>query len=96
MRAAGQRITLLDCRESDEYSLVAIQGSQLLPMSQIAERKQELAGKEDEPLIVYCHHGMRSAQTVAWLRQQGFRKAVSMAGGIDAWAVEVEPEMTRY
>jgi len=96
MRTDGEPFVLLDCREQDEYDLVAIEGSELLPMSQIAERKSDLVGKENEQLVVYCHHGMRSLQTVNWLRQQGFSNAVSMAGGIDAWAVEINPSMTRY
>jgi rhodanese-related sulfurtransferase len=95
-RAEGEQFLLLDCREVEENDLVAIEGSQLIPMSQLAERKNELDGKQAELLVVYCHHGMRSAQTVAWLRQQGFGKAISMAGGIDAWALEIEPGMERY
>ncbi|MGI9458307.1 MAG: rhodanese-like domain-containing protein [Aeoliella sp.] len=87
---------LVDCREADEFDLVAIPGSRLLPMSQITTRLCELAGHEQLPVIVYCHHGARSAQVVMWLRGQGFPSAQSMAGGIDAWAQQIEPGMTRY
>ena len=95
-RKQGEKILLLDCREQQEYDLVAIEGATLLPMSQLIDRVGELAGKEADEIAVYCHHGMRSAQVVAWLRQQGFSEAYSMAGGIDAWAVEIEPGMVRY
>jgi len=88
--------TLLDCRELNEYEVVKIEGATLLPMSEIAERREELAGKEEASIVVHCHHGTRSAQVAAWLRQQGFAKAQSMAGGIDAWVLEIEPGMKRY
>jgi len=89
-------LLLLDCREEQEHELVAIEGALLLPMSQISERHHELKGKEDQSICVYCHHGVRSAQVVAWLRERGFGQAFSMAGGIDAWAVAIEPNMKRY
>ncbi|MCG8448416.1 MAG: rhodanese [Pirellulales bacterium] len=95
-RLSAKDFLLLDCREPEEQELVALEGALLLPMSQLVQRCQELAGQENKQLVVYCHHGMRSAQVVAWLRQQGFHKAQSMAGGIDAWAQEIEPEMPRY
>ncbi len=95
-RKQGEKILLLDCREQEEYDLVAIEGATLLPMSQLMGRAGELAGKEADEIYVYCHHGMRSAQVTAWLREQGFEKAYSVAGGIDAWAVEIEPGMARY
>ena len=87
---------LLDCRESEEYALVAIEGSQLLPMSEIASRVGEIAAHQQKPVVVYCHHGGRSAQVATWLRGQGFTQVQSMAGGIDAWATEIEPGMARY
>lgn len=47
-------------------------------------------------MVMICHHGMRSYQATLWLRQNGFDKAVNLAGGIDAWAREIEPGMARY
>jgi len=90
---------LLDCREEQEHALASISGARLLPMSQLANRVEELAelaGNEERHLVVFCHHGGRSAQVVAWLRQQGFDQAQSMAGGIDCWALDIEPQMPRY
>lgn len=87
---------LLDCREQQEYDLVAIAGSQLLPMSEVASRASELPDDQDRHIIVHCHHGGRSAQVATWLRGQGYARAQSMAGGIDQWAVEIEPGMARY
>ncbi len=90
--ASDEKPLLVDCRETDEYARVAIADAKLLPMSELAQRYQELAGNEEKPLIVYCHHGGRSAQVTAWLRKQGFAQAQSMAGGIDVF----EPGMERY
>lgn len=87
---------LVDCREQQEFDLVHIGGAKLMPMSQITGCLDELAGREEESIIVYCHHGMRSAQVAMWLREQGFANAMSMTGGIDAWAADIEPGMTRY
>lgn len=87
---------LLDCRETDEHALVHIAGATLMPMSELASRVGELQDLRDEHLVVYCHHGARSAQVASWLRGQGFESVQSMAGGIDRWAVEIEPGMARY
>lgn len=87
---------LIDCREVAEWDLVHIEGATLLPMSQIAAQLDKLAGRQQEHLIVYCHHGMRSAQVAMWLRGQGFANTQSMAGGIDAWAAEIDPQLARY
>jgi len=95
-RSQTKDFLLVDCREPDEHAVVAIDGALLLPMSELVDGVCELAGKENQPLVVYCHHGQRSAQVTAWLREQGFSNAQSMAGGIDAWAVEIEPGMVRY
>lgn len=93
---AEQPPLLVDCREQQEYDLVAIAGSQLLPMSELMTRVGELEPHKQRPIVVHCHHGGRSAQVATWLRGQGFEQAQSMAGGIDQWAVEIEPGMARY
>ena len=95
-QTAGESFVFLDCREQDEFDAVRIEGTVLIPMSQLQDRVSELDGKQDEEIIVHCHHGGRSLRVAQWLRQQGFSKAASMAGGIDVWAVEIEPGMARY
>lgn len=92
----GEDFLLLDCRENDEYALVRIEGSVLVPMSEIVARVDELRAHADRRIVVHCHHGGRSHQVTQWLRQQGFVRAQNMAGGIDAWAVEVDPRLPRY
>jgi rhodanese-related sulfurtransferase len=94
--AAGDKFLFVDCREQDEFDSVKIDGAVLLPMSQFAERVGEIEAHREADVIVHCHHGGRSLRVANWLRQQGFEKAQSMAGGIDAWAVQIEPGMLRY
>lgn len=86
----------LDCREQNEWDAVHIEGANLLPMSEIADRVSEIDGVKDQHVIVYCHHGGRSLRVTNFLRQQGFDKAQSMAGGIDQWSVQIDPELPRY
>ncbi len=96
LRADRQDFLLLDCREADEAALVSIAGARLMPMSKLADRVGELAADKDRRIVVHCHLGGRSYRVAEWLRQQGFDGAQSMAGGIDQWAVEIEPGMARY
>ncbi|MEX0938108.1 MAG: rhodanese-like domain-containing protein [Pirellulales bacterium] len=96
MREGGEQFVLLDCREPDEHEVVHIEGSMLLPMSELMARAGELEEYRSQRLVVYCHVGGRSMQVAAWLRQRGFPEAQSMAGGIDAWAIQIDPYLARY
>ena len=87
---------LLDCREADEHAIVRIAAAKLLPMSQLAARLGELESLRDREIAVHCHHGGRSLKVAHWLRSQGFARAQSMAGGIDAWALEIDRSLPRY
>jgi rhodanese-related sulfurtransferase len=84
---------LVDVREPVEASIAQIAGSLLIPMASLPQRLQEIP--KDRPVALYCHAGMRSAYAAEWLARQGY-DALSLAGGIDRWAVEVEPAMRRY
>jgi rhodanese-related sulfurtransferase len=95
-REAGADILLVDCRDPDEWAIVKIPGATLLPMSEMADRVAELAPYRDRPIVVHCHHGGRSLRVINWLRGQGFSQAQSLAGGIDAWAAEIDPSLPRY
>jgi len=86
---------LLDVREPWEYQTAHIEGATLIPMNEIPGRAhQEL--DEEASILVLCHHGARSLSVAAWLRQQGFDKAQSVSGGIDAWSAQVDPILPRY
>ena len=93
---AGEEFVLLDCRERSEWDLVRLQGAILLPMSELNGRIGELDGHHETEIVVYCHHGVRSMSVAGWLRQQGFRSVFSMAGGIDTWSLEIDPQLPRY
>ena len=89
-------LLLLDCREADEYQKVHIDKAKLVPMSVIQDRIGELEPFKQREVVVHCHHGGRSLKVTQWLRGQGFMNVKSMAGGIDQWAVEIDPNLARY
>ena len=89
-------LTLVDCREQEERQLVRLEPSLHVPMSKLPEGLQALDEHKASPLVVYCHHGIRSQNVATWLREQGFADVRSLAGGIDGWALEIEPGMVRY
>jgi rhodanese-related sulfurtransferase len=87
--------TLLDVREPWEFETSRIEGAKLMPMGDVPARAhQEL--DPDVHVIVLCHHGVRSMNVTVWLRQQGFEKAQSMRGGIDAWSRCVDGKVPVY
>ncbi len=86
---------LLDVREPWEHATAHITPSTLIPMNEVPARAfKEL--DEDQHLLVLCHHGARSLSVAAWLRNQGFAQAQSVAGGIDAWSRQIDPTIPRY
>jgi rhodanese-related sulfurtransferase len=87
-------VLLLDVREDVEVATCRIEGSRHIPMRQIPENLAELP--RDRPMLVLCHHGGRSMRVTQFLRANGFGQAINVAGGIDAWAVQLDPAMTRY
>lgn len=87
---------LLDVREPDEHATARIEGALLVPMSQLRERIGELEPHRQRRVVVHCHHGGRSLRVVHALRERGFDQAQNMAGGIDAWSLQVDPQVPRY
>lgn len=85
---------LLDVREPVEHDLVRIEGSRHVPMRQIPEQAGSLP--RDRDILVLCHHGGRSARVMQYLRAQGFDNVANVAGGIEAWATQVDPTLPRY
>ena len=85
---------LLDVREPGEWQFCHITGALHLPMDQLAKRWDEL--DRDREMIVYCHHGVRSQLAAKFLSEQGFKRVHNLVGGIDAWSIEVDPNMPRY
>jgi sulfur-carrier protein adenylyltransferase/sulfurtransferase len=85
---------LVDVREPHEAQIVAIDGARLIPMGEVQSRLAELP--REAHLLIHCHHGGRSRRVTAFLLAQGFPRVSNVAGGIDAWALEIEPGMRRY
>lgn len=95
--ANGEKLFLIDVRRPDEFQITRIEGTELIPMDTVPSRLSHLEELADTaPVVVFCHHGVRSANVVNWLRGQGVADCQSMAGGIDRWSTDVDPAVPRY
>jgi rhodanese-related sulfurtransferase len=92
--ARGDRPFLLDVRTPEEWEICRLDGARLIPLQTLPAHTADL-GKDTE-IVVYCHTGKRSATAVAFLRREGFARAVNLVGGVAAWAAEIDPAMPRY
>lgn len=90
---SGERVQLLDVREEWEFELTRIEGSELAPLSGLAERAPEIEAEKET--VVICHHGIRSAHVIRLLQRAGFERLSNLEGGLDAYA-GVDPEVSRY
>jgi adenylyltransferase/sulfurtransferase len=93
---AGEALYLLDVRQSWEHALASLPDSTLIPLNQLIARAGEISCPPSVPIIVYCHHGIRSMTAARVLEQRGFPEVYSLAGGIDAWSIEIDPTVPRY
>jgi len=91
--AAGEAVHLYDVRSPQEREIARIAGSTLLDP---AVRDQILGLPRDTPLVFHCHHGGRSQQAAEYFLDQGFTRVANLRGGIEAWSVEVDPQVPRY
>ncbi len=89
-----ETVLLLDVREPYETEICRLPGATTIPMGQVPGATTALP--RDKPIVVFCHHGMRSLHIAKYLRQLGFPLASSLRGGIDAWARECDPNLPRY
>ncbi len=90
----GKRIVLLDVREPYEYDIVHLENSKLIPLGELSNRVSELNSADD--IVAYCHSGARSAMATDFLRSMGYKKVRNLEGGVEAWAVQVDPSLPRY
>ena len=97
---SGKPETLREARASGLVRMApataALPGSRLLPLDQLAARAAEVDPPAGIPVVVYCHHGIRSRSGAALLEHLGWPDVVSLAGGIDAWSLDVDPRVPRY
>jgi adenylyltransferase/sulfurtransferase len=90
-----EKIRLIDVREAEEWALNRLPTAELIPLSEFQKRAtEELA--PDESVVLYCHHGMRSARAQGYLKAQGYGDVLNLTGGIDAWSTSVDPSVPRY
>lgn len=90
----GDKLVLLDVREPWEYTLAKIEGSVLIPLGTLPQNLDKLDPTAE--IVAHCHHGMRSADAVGFLSQQGYKNVKNLVGGIDAWSLQVDSSVPRY
>jgi adenylyltransferase/sulfurtransferase len=90
----GHRPLLLDVREPHEWDIVHLEDAKLIPVNTLAGHLDELP--RDQPIVVYCKTGNRSARATQLLKDAGFRKVQNLAGGITRWATEIDPRLPTY
>ena len=92
---AGHDLQLIDVREPEEYAYCHLPGSVLLPLDEVPRRASEI--RTDGPVVLICHHGVRSAQALGYLRQRlGRTNLLNLRGGVAAWAEQVDAAFPRY
>jgi adenylyltransferase/sulfurtransferase len=94
--SAGEPIYLLDVRQHWEHETAALPASLLIPLHELPQRTAEVRPPPRALTVVYCHHGMRSLSGALVLEQAGLGPVASLAGGIDAWSLYVDPTVRRY
>lgn len=95
LRDDDEPLALLDVRREDERRYVHLEDDLWVPMDRVDTKLEEIRQLE-RPLVVYCHHGIRSHRVARFLKQEGMDDVYNLAGGIDAWAQRVDPDLPRY
>jgi monothiol glutaredoxin len=93
MMDEGKKLELFDVRTPEERAIARIESARLLD-KETARYIESLP--KDTLLVFHCHHGGRSQQAAEHFRDRGFTNVHNLAGGIDAWSVEVDPSVPRY
>jgi rhodanese-related sulfurtransferase len=94
--ARGERTLLVDVRQPWEHELARLPGSLLLPLHELPSRTAEVPPDPGQLVVCYCHHGVRSLRAAEVLAGAGVAGVVSLAGGIDAWSLQIDPSVPRY
>ncbi len=97
LRARGEKLLLLDVRQTWEHELARLPEDVLIPLNELPARLEELGELDHSQLVIcYCHHGIRSLNAAAFLERNGVARVASLAGGIDAWSQLIDPAVPRY
>jgi adenylyltransferase/sulfurtransferase len=91
----GEPIVLVDVRERWEADIVSLPEARLIPLNELSYRAEEEIDPEEE-IVLYCHHGLHSMEAALFLWDLGYEDVRSLTGGIDRWAIEVDPLLPRY
>ena len=94
--ARGEPTYLVDVRQPWEHETAALPDQLLLPLDQLADRLDEVQPPPGALVVAYCHHGIRSLNAAAFLESKGLPGVASLAGGIDAWSLQIDPNVPRY
>jgi sulfur-carrier protein adenylyltransferase/sulfurtransferase len=87
---------LIDVREPAEWEIVKIPGATLIPKDEILRGDALAALPQDKQIIMYCKTGVRSAETLAVVKNAGFSDAVHVQGGVTAWVSQIDPSLPVY
>ena len=94
LKTSPEQVRIIDVREPYELEICRLPGAGHIPMRQIPGKVPTLP--RDQHLLILCHHGYRSLHVTQYLRAQGFTAVSNIAGGIEAWAKELDPALPRY
>jgi rhodanese-related sulfurtransferase len=94
LRDSNEDVVFLDVREDSELDICRITNALHIPMNEIPDRCEALP--LDRPLVVFCHHGMRSMNVLHYLESRGFENVINMGGGIHAWSATVDSSVAQY
>ena len=92
--ASGESIHLVDVREPHELQISAIPNADSIPLGSMATHMAELSDTEE--IVLFCRTGLRSTRALHLLTGAGFQKILSLQGGINAWARQVDPTLPVY
>jgi adenylyltransferase/sulfurtransferase len=92
----GERPLLVDVRQPWEHQLARLPDSLLLPLGELASRSAEIQPAPGQLVVCYCHHGVRSLHAAEILSRAGVSGVASLAGGIEAWSLQIDPSLPRY
>lgn len=96
LEEGGVHVRLIDVRDPEEFAFNRLPGAQHIPLQTISRDAAAKLMNKDADILVYCHHGMRSMQAAQQLRQLGYSKVRSIAGGVDKWSTDIDPGVPRY
>ncbi|GHD80439.1 adenylyltransferase/sulfurtransferase [Salinibacterium amurskyense] len=94
MLRSGAPLQLVDIREPFEYAIAAIETAELIPLGGLGDRLADI--RTDIPVVVYCHHGIRSERALRMLQSAGFTNIRHLVGGIDDYSQVIDPALARY